>query len=177
MTLTEAGRSLSPADPRYAEVLEFLYREAELLDGGRFAEWLELLAEDLSYRLPIRLNRGRGEGNDYSEATEIFSDDLASLRLRVQRLGTGYAWAETPPSRTRHLVSNVRVRTTEHPAELEVLSYFLVYRNRSNDPNAELFSGERRDLLRSTDAGWHLAKRTILLDQAVIGARNVSIFL
>lgn len=176
MTLTETNRTVGPADPLYAEVLEFLYHEAELLDGGRFTEWLELLAEDLSYRLPIRLNR-RGEGSDYSEATEIFSDNLASLQLRVRRLGTGYAWAETPPSRTRHLVSNVRVRTTENPQELEVNSYFLVYRSRASESTPELFSGERQDLLRRTDDGWRLARRTIFLDQAVLGARNVSIFL
>lgn len=177
MTLTEAGRAVGPADPRYAEVLEFLYYEAELLDGRRFAEWLELLAEDLRYRLPIRLNRVGGEGPDYSEDTEIFSDNLASLQLRVRRLGTGYAWAETPPSRTRHLVSNVRVRTTDNPQELDVHSYFLVYRSRASEPNADLFSGERHDLLRRTNAGWRLARRTILLDQAVVGARHLSIFL
>ena len=177
MTRADAARTVGPADPAYAEVLEFLYHEAELLDAGRFIEWLELLAEDLTYRLPVRLNRGRGEGADYSKATEIFSDNLASLQLRVRRLGTGYAWAETPPSRTRHLVSNVRVRTTENSAELDVLSYFLVYRNRSSESTADLFSGERQDLLRRTNAGLRLARRTILLDQAVVGARHLSIFL
>ena len=69
------------------------------------------------------------------------------------------------------------MRTTAQQGELEVSSYFLVYRSRSSEPNPELFSGERRDLLRRTGAGWRLARRTILLDQAVIGARNLSIFL
>jgi len=157
--------------------LGFLYAEAELLDAGRFAEWLELLAEDLSYRLPIRLNRAKSDGTDASDTTEIYSDTLPSLKLRVQRLGTGFAWAETPPSRTRHLVSNVRVRAMDDPSEYEVRSYFLVYRNRLNDPKAEIFCGERRDVLRNTDVGWRLAKRAILLDQAVVGARHLSIFL
>jgi 3-phenylpropionate/cinnamic acid dioxygenase small subunit len=177
LTLAESGRALSPADPLYADVLEFLYHEAELLDSGRFSDWLDLLAEDLSYRLPIRLNRARAEGGDVSDQTEIFRDNRASLALRVRRLGTGYAWAETPPSRTRHLVSNVRVRATDNPHELAVSSCFLVYRSRSSEPTPDLFSGERQDLLRRTDDGWRLARRTILLDQAVIGARHLSIFL
>jgi 3-phenylpropionate/cinnamic acid dioxygenase small subunit len=164
-------------DPLYGEVVEFLYHEADLLDTGRFEEWLELLADDLNYRLPVRLNRRRGESEDDAPTTEIFSDNLASLRLRVRRLDTGFAWAETPPSRTRHLISNVRVRTTEVANELEVTSYFLVYRSRASETTPDLFSGERQDRLRQTDAGWRLARRTIQLDQAVIGARHLSIFL
>jgi len=177
MTTLETGRTISPVDPVYGEILEFLYLEAALLDDGQFAEWLGLMADDLSYRLPVRLNRSRAGGGDVAQETEIFSDTLASLQLRVRRLGTGYAWSEMPPSRTRHLVSNVRVRATSNPNELEVASAFLVYRSRLSEPNPELFSGKRDDLLRRTEAGWRLARRTILLDQAVLGARNLSIFL
>ena len=36
------------------EVEQFLYREAQLLDEGRFHEWLELFTEDVSYWMPIR---------------------------------------------------------------------------------------------------------------------------
>jgi 3-phenylpropionate/cinnamic acid dioxygenase small subunit len=164
-------------DPLYGEILEFLHYEAELLDSGRFEEWLALLADDLSYRLPVRLNRVRGQSDDDPPATEIFSDNKASMVLRVRRLGTGFAWAETPPSRTRHFISNVRVRRTELANELEVASYVLVYRSRASETTPDLFSGERQDRLRHTDDGWRLARRSIQLDQAVIGARHLSIFL
>jgi 3-phenylpropionate/cinnamic acid dioxygenase small subunit len=169
--------TIAPSDPRYSEVVEFLYQEAELLDGGHFSKWLELMTEDMSYRMPVRLNTARRTTRDFSRETEIFSDNIASLRLRVKRLGTDFAWAESPPSRTRHLVANVRVRQTSNPEEVEVASYFLVYRNRSNSASADLFSGERQDLLRRVDGEWRLARRTILLDQAVVGSRNLSIFL
>lgn len=171
------GGRIPLADPRSMEVVEFLYHEAELLDSGRFSEWLELMAEDVTYRLPVRTNQAQRGERDYSEETEIFSENIASLRLRVSKLGTSYAWAENPPSRTRHLVSNVRVRATDNPDELEVDSYFLAYRNRSWETQPDLFCGERRDLLRRIDGSWRLARRTILLDQAVIGARDISIFL
>lgn len=175
--MAERDGRVSPADPRYAEVLEFLYREADLLDSGEFSSWLELLTEDVAYRVPLRLTRTRRADPDHSDKTEILSENLASLQLRVKRLGTGYAWSETPPSRTRHMVSNVRVRTGDATDELHVTSNILVYRNRSWDSEADLFCGERQDVLRRIDGQWRLARRVILLDQAVLGARDVSIFL
>ena len=170
------AKTINLIDPRYAEILDFLYREAELMDEGHFSNWLELMTEDLSYHMPLRVNRGRGVEPDYSLETEIFCDDLPSLRLRIDRLLTEYAWAEDPPSRTRHLISNVRVGATSNPNEFDVKSNFLVYRNRGNATEGDIFSGKREDLLRNVKGHWHLAKRTILLDQAVIGSRNLSIF-
>jgi 3-phenylpropionate/cinnamic acid dioxygenase small subunit len=164
------------ADHRYGEVVQLLYEEASLLDHGEYEAWLDLLAEDVTYRLPLRLNL-RQRSNDASRLTYIFNDDLASLRVRVARLGTNYAWAETPPSRTRHLVSNVRVWSTDQPDEVDAASAFLVYRSRGSQPDADLFSGERQDRLRRSQDGWRLVSRLITLDQAVVGARTISIFL
>jgi 3-phenylpropionate/cinnamic acid dioxygenase small subunit len=172
---TDSGRDIRPGEPRYAEAVQFLYREAELLDGGRLAEWLELLAEDIVYRMPVRLNTDRKGQSPYADETDIFADNLASLRVRINKLTTEYAWAESPPSRTRHLVTNVRVKGT--PAdELEVLSYFLLYRDRSGQTTPDIFAGERADLLRHVDGAWRLARRTIILDQAVVGATQLGIF-
>jgi len=170
----DRGDPIFPGDPRYFEVLEFLYHEAELLDGRRFSEWLELLTEDISYRMPQPVNRGRTPG--YSEETAIFSDNLASLRIRVQKLGTEFAWADDPPSRTRHLVTNIRARATARPDELEVSSSILIYRHRSPGTSADLFCGERQDLIRKIDEKWRLARRCVLLDQNVVEARHLAIF-
>ena len=57
--MSENGKNVSPGDPRYSELQEFLFQEAELLDNGHFSEWLELMTEDIHYRMPVRLNRGR----------------------------------------------------------------------------------------------------------------------
>ena len=172
----DEAKTIGLNDPLYSQIVDFLYKEAELIDDGHFSNWLKLMTEDLTYRMPIRVNRARGELPDYSEETEIFCDDLPSLRLRIERLSTGYAWAEDPPSRTRHVVSNIQVSATSNPDEFDVRSYILVYRNRGNSPQGELFSGKRQDLLRNVNGHWRLARRTILLDQAVIGSRHLSIF-
>jgi len=174
--MADEHKTIPQSDPIYSEVCEFLHREAELLDRGEFEDWLEVMADDISYRLPVSLNRARKTKPERPQETEIFSENKASLVLRVRRLGTEYAWAENPPSRTRHLVTNVRVRSASKPGEVEVASYFLVYRNRSSYSHADLFSGERQDLLRRVDGQWRLARRLIQLDQAVVGARNISIF-
>ena len=175
MQMSENGKNLSPADPCYAEIIEFLHQEAELLDHGQFSDWLGMLTGDVRYRMPVRSNLAPAR-SDYKEKTEIFSENMASLQVRVKRLSTDYAWAESPRSRTRHLVTNVRVRLTENPQEVEVSSYILVYRNRSNSSSHDLLSGERQDMMRRVDGKWRLASRTVLLDQVVVGSRNLSIF-
>ncbi|MCI0844244.1 MAG: 3-phenylpropionate dioxygenase, partial [Chloroflexi bacterium] len=38
------------------EISEFLYQEAEMLDERNFAEWLELLDDDIRYWMPMRRN-------------------------------------------------------------------------------------------------------------------------
>lgn len=158
------------------EILEVLYHEAELLDGGRLDEWLDLLAEDVAYQMPVRLTRERGRPDDFSTDMQFFWDDRASLALRVQRLRTEYAWAEDPPSRTRHFISNVRVRPGAAPNEVDVRSYVLIYRNRGEAADFDLISGERQEVWRRTNGGWRLARRVFMVDQATLGTRNLAIF-
>ncbi|MGH7930618.1 MAG: aromatic-ring-hydroxylating dioxygenase subunit beta, partial [Candidatus Binatia bacterium] len=98
-----------------------------------------------------------------------------TLRLRVERVYSRSAWAELPPSRTRHLISNVRVKK-DNGADVEVHSNFLVYRTRM-ETDKDLFVGMRQDILRRENGGFKIARRTIVLDQAVLDAKNISVFL
>jgi 3-phenylpropionate/cinnamic acid dioxygenase small subunit len=135
--------------------------------------------------MPTRTNRlrrqqalsiaARGEAAFYDETKE-------SLAWRIRRFDSGMAWAEDPPSRTRHLVTNVAVRHLDpdtHPgfteADLLVRSAFLVYRNRL-EREVTVFAGRRTDILRRTDEGLLVARREILLDQNVLQAKNISTF-
>ena len=171
------SNGLLPVDHRlYAEIVQFLYHEAELLDARRFSEWLDLMAEDMTYRVPLRDDASRELGTS-STRLDWFDDDLDSLRLRVSRLATNHAYAEMPPSRTRHMITNIRVRATSTANEFDVVSSILVHRHRGDRTPADVFCGERRDLLRNTDDGWRLARRVIMLDQGVIGTGSLGIFL
>jgi biphenyl 2,3-dioxygenase beta subunit len=162
------------------QVEDFLYLEAELLDERKLREWLALLTDDIRYWMPIRhnpLERAESLTDELAKPGEgyYFDDDIRSLRIRVERVYAKNAWAEMPPSRTRHLISNIRIKK-EHGAEIEVHSNFLVYRTRM-ETDQDLFVGTRQDLLRRVDGALKIARRTIILDQAVLNAKNISIFL
>ena len=161
----------------YWEVYSFLMGEAELLDERREREWLEsCVTEDVEYLMPVRENRERSEGTGFSDESFYFQETQGSLELRVRRLETEYAWAEDPPSRTRHFVTNVRVSGGDEEGEVAVKSNLLLYRSRGSDPTADILSAERRDVLRKEEDRWRLRRREILLDHSVVMTHNLSIF-
>ena len=144
------------------EVEQFLYREARLLDERRFHEWLDLLAEDIRYWMPVRSNRYPKvskaisilDPDRYAEEELAKDDELAildetkeTLARRIARLDTGMAWAEDPPSRTRHLIANIEVEAGERESEVKVSSNFIVYRNRG-ETEEDFYVGGRQDILR-----------------------------
>jgi 3-phenylpropionate/cinnamic acid dioxygenase small subunit len=164
------------------EMQSWLYREAELLDAGRFDDWLDLLGEDVVYEAPVRLTKELGTGDESAfravGSQYHFLENRSTLELRVKRLKTDFAWAEDPPSRTRRFVSNVRVSGGETAGEVRVSSYLLLYRNRGDETDADLISAERQDVhRRDASGGWKLGRRLILIDQAVLGTKNLGVML
>ena len=159
---------------------DFLYLEAELLDERRLREWLELFTDDLLYWMPVRHNpvdRPEDLADELSKPGEsyYFNDTKETLRVRVERLYAKTAWSEMPPSRTRHPISNIRVKKDDS-SEMEVHSNFIVYRTRM-EKDQDIFVGTRKDLLRQVNGQIKIARRTIILDQAVLSAKNISVFL
>src|SRR5205085_9758270 len=79
------------------EVEDFLYYEAELLDGWRLDEWLTLFTADATYIVP-----GTDDPDgDPGEALVLIDDDRERLHWRVERLKSRHAHPEYPWSRTR----------------------------------------------------------------------------
>ena len=172
------------------EVERFLYCEARLLDERRFHEWLELLTEDVRYWMGSRSNRypksskaiaildpDRYVEDDLAKPDElaIFDETKQTLSQRVARLDTGMAWAEDPPSRSRHLITNIEVEPGDAASEVKVYSNFIVYRSRA-ETEQDFYVGARQDVLRRVGGAWKIASRKIILDQNVLTAKNVSIF-
>ena len=95
------------------EIEQFLYQEAELLDERQFEEWLDLLAEDIRYWMPMRRNVKFGElDREFTrEGQDIswFDEGKDTLVRRVNQILTGVHWAEEPLSRICHSVSNVQI--------------------------------------------------------------------
>lgn len=159
------------------DVEQFLYREADLIDERRFDDWLELLADDLEYWMPVRSTRSLGdEGNEFAKPGEsaFFDDDKESMRQRVRKLQTGFAWAEDPPSRTRHVVSNVRIVSTSSDL-IELRCNFMLYRSRLA-ADEDLWVGRREDRLRRNGESFLIARRHIYLDHVSLTSKNLSVF-
>jgi p-cumate 2,3-dioxygenase beta subunit len=109
------------------EVEDFLYHEAALLDEWRLDDWTELFTEDAQYVVPA---------TDYlkgtpSESLVLLTDNLYRIKARVTRLNSRRAHREFPWSRTRRIISNVRV-LEERDDELDITANFVVYRIRKD---------------------------------------------
>lgn len=167
-----------------ADMEDFLYAEADLLDERRFRDWLNLLADDVTYFMPIRRNVKFGQHTERENTRQgagisWFDEDKWTLTKRVDQILTGVHYAEEPLSRVCHMVSNVQILrvmpSVDEPREVEVRCRFLVYQNRI-EYETYTFVGKRTDLIRKTPDGWTIARREILLDQNVLLAKNLSTF-
>jgi len=176
MSETNVLEKLAPDDVQRA-VERFLYHEARLLDDRRLHDWVELFTDDARYWMPVRGDgRGKTPASEFAQENELafFDETKETLQQRAQKLDTGMAWAEEPPSRTRHLITNVEVYTPDG-LELQVYSNFIVYRTRL-EHKQDIFVGRREDLLRKENGSWKIAQRKIFIDQTVLFADNLSIF-
>lgn len=139
-----------------SEVEDFLYHEAALLDAWKLDEWLALLTEDATYRVP---SNDRPE-SDPKSALFMIADDMRRIRARVTRLKDPHAHAEHPRSRTRRMISNVRITDT---SPLRVEANFVVYRFRGNDDVRE-YVGRYRYTLEQRDGELKIRSREAILD-------------
>lgn len=160
-------------------VEQFYYREAQLLDHHQYQEWLALLTEDIHYWVPIRATQATKHADlEYygPGCNAHFDEDYSRLRARIRGRLSGMNWTEDPPSRSRHMISNVIVREVS-AEKLEVSSAFMCYRNRL-ERMTDIYVGERRDVLLRVNEGlgFKIDKRTVLLDQGTITANNLSMF-
>lgn len=167
-------------------VQQWLYREARILDQRRYDLWLELLDAEVRYRIPSRAYIRQGHVKDFStwsvdreleapDALALIDDDLPALRSRVERLQTGMAWAETPPSMSRRLVSNVTILDAEAAGRLSVVSTIFLHKVRAE--SRVLFTAERRDRLVRFGDDFRLQERYVVLDEVVLAADNLSLLL
>jgi 3-phenylpropionate/cinnamic acid dioxygenase small subunit len=166
---------LTASTEAWIAVSQRLAHEAELLDSNRWREWLALVAEDIEYSMPVRASRNRGSHSEFSAAAGHFVDSYETLKQRLARLETEYAWAEDPPTRTRHHVGTVRVGAADWPRQVTAKSNLLYFRSRGaeNDLDATI-SAERHDLWRAGPDGLLLAQRIVYVDQTRLPTHNLT---
>jgi 3-phenylpropionate/cinnamic acid dioxygenase small subunit len=173
-----AGERIPMRDPLHFEIVEFLEDEATMLDHNELMSWLQLMSDDIVYRMPVRATRLRDDAGDFEGRMFHLDDSLATLSTKAMRLATTRsAWAENPPSRTRRFITNIRVHRTKVSDEYFVTSSILVTRSRYDRSELDIVTAERHDVLRRSDAGFKIAERYIFVDQATILTANLAIFL
>ena len=158
-------------------VQQWLVHEAELLDNRRYRDWLELLTDDVTYRMPVRVTSAHSLEDSMLDDMDHMDEDRYSLDKRVERFETEHAWTEDPPSRTRHYVTNVRVTQGEEDGDLVVKSYVLLFRSRGDVREPDLLSAERTDVMREVDGELRLASRNVLVDESVLRTQNLAVFM
>jgi p-cumate 2,3-dioxygenase subunit beta len=146
-----------------AQVEDFLYHEAALLDDWRLNEWEALLADDATYYVPP---------NDQLESNHrttlfIIADDRERIRQRVIRINDPNCHAEYPKSRTRRMISNVRIVGVEGDL-VTVSANFVCYRFRRYERIREYVGGYRY-VLRQAGDSFRIKERRVLIDAHELG--------
>jgi benzoate/toluate 1,2-dioxygenase beta subunit len=134
-----------------SEAEDFLYHEAELLDGNQLDRWLELFTDDAVYWVPARHDEA-----DPQRHVSLIYDDRGRIAERVWRLTVGPAHAQIPPSVTRRLITNVRIAETAADG-LVVRSNFAIFEVRKGTQRA--FAGEYEHRLVPHGSNWRIRRR------------------
>lgn len=153
-----------------AEVEEFLYAEAALLDAWRLDDWLLLCDPDIKYEVPCN----DAVDGDPDQDLMLIDDNYTRLAARVTRLNSRHAHREFPHSRTNHQVFNVQLETSGD--EISVTALFTVWRFRAGRSNC--YVGRYRYRLRRRDGQFRIAfKRAELAITDLRAVADVAIIL
>jgi p-cumate 2,3-dioxygenase subunit beta len=141
-----------------ADVEDFLFAEADLLDSWQLNEWLALFDDERgSFYMPAT----DSPESVHTESLFLIADDIVRLRSRVAQLMSGLTWSENPPSRTNHMISNVRITGMEGDALL-VKANFVVYRMRFQ--NIDAYIGKYHYKLLPQGGTFKIVERRVILD-------------
>jgi p-cumate 2,3-dioxygenase beta subunit len=146
-----------------AEVEDFLYHEAALLDEWRLDEWQELLTDNAAYHVPPN---DQPDG-DHRNTLFLIADDRERIRQRIIRLLDPNCHAEYPRSRTRRLISNVRIVARDGDL-VTVICNFVCYRYRRYERIREYVGSYRHVLERAGDS-FRIKERRVLIDAHELG--------
>lgn len=164
----------------YNSIAHFLMMEARQLDDGNLLAWLNCLAEDIHYCVPIRQSVHRNQGTGFDFGSFWIYDKKDEITFKIKRVAEGDSgWSEDPASRSRRFISSIIVYQTSTENEFFVQSNILVKRGRGSASQREMetLSGRRDDILRRTGDSWQIAHRQVLLDHTVLGMQNFAIYL
>ena len=141
------------------EVEQFLYRQAELLDGKQWKAWIDLFADDGVYWMPPDASYKTWDGQP-----AIFAEDKNLMNVRMGRVLHPDAWSQRPLWGTNHVVSNVVVRKVSPSGNVEVTSRFHMMELRRDD--VRHFAGSYLHKLRKSKGGYRIELQRVDMTNA-----------
>lgn len=141
--------------PSLQELEQFLFREALLLDTGRWEEWLELFTDDGYYWVPLVAQQ-----QDAKNHVSLYYEDAMLRQMRVRRLRHPRAFSQEKPTRTSHIVGNVILEScSEDSGEVVVQSSFHMLQFHKD--RQSLFGGRYTHTLLRQDANWKIRLKRV----------------
>jgi 3-phenylpropionate/cinnamic acid dioxygenase small subunit len=137
------------------EVEQFIYREVRLQDEHEYQAWEALWTDDALYWVPA----GDAGGDPMSQMS-IIHDNRSRIRTRIRQLETGKRHSQAPPSRLRHIVSNIELLGTRDGDVLAGANFLVV---ESRERGLTMWAGRSEYRLRRGDEGWRMAGKTVTL--------------
>ena len=155
-----------------AEVEDFLFHEAALLDEWKLNEWQEMLTDDAHYLIPPN----DVPDGDYRSSLYIIADDRERIRQRIIRVLDPNCHAEHPKSRTQRIVGNVRILSQDGDA-VEVAANFICYRYRRYERVGQYVGNYIYKLVRKGETFLIREKKVFIQAQELGQLGSVSIIL
>ena len=167
MTATATLQDISRAD-----VEDFLFMEADLIDNWKLPEWLEMFTDDACYYVP-----STDVDPEAAPANNLFyiADDRFRLGERVKRLMKRTAHVEFPHSKVRHIVGNVRILERKGD-ELKISTAFIAHRTKNAVTDVYFGTGLYRLVIRDGKLAIR-EKRSVLASDGLRQQGRVSFIL
>lgn len=157
---TQALPAANATAAQQQEIEQFLYRQAELLDDKKWAQWIALFVEDGKYWMPVNEEQTIAEG-----VPSVFYEDLDLMKLRMRRVSHPRAWSQRDPHKTSHVVSNVVIESI-NPSTGDVVVRSKFHTTEFRRDTLRHFAGKYRHHLKKTPAGYAIRMQRVDLINA-----------
>lgn len=153
------------------DLIDFVYREARLLDELRYEEWLELYAEDGHYWMPAEWQQ-----TDPKLQASLMYEDMLLLRIRVERLSGARTFSQKPKSRAQHLLQVPQVDEI-NAAGNRYRTWTAFHYAETRGDDFQIYAGWARHELRLEEGGLRIVLKRVDLVNFDAPFGNIQLFM
>jgi 3-phenylpropionate/cinnamic acid dioxygenase small subunit len=154
-----------------SDLVDFVYREARLLDELRYEEWLKLFTEDAHYWMPAEWQQ-----TDPKLQASLMYEDMLLLRIRVERLAGARTFSQKPKSRAQHLLQAPQIDEI-NLAENRYRTWTAFHYAETRGDEWTMFAGWARHELRVEDGALKIVLKRVDLVNFDAAFGNIQLFM